>query len=351
MGRVVLVTGVAAPLGARAARRLAADPGIERVVGVDVLPPRDDLGDVRFVRADIRNPVIAKVLAVEDVDTVVHMSVAAGAGRAGGRAAVKESNVIGTMQLLAACQRSSSVRCLVLKSSTAVYGASARNPGSFVEDMAPRQLPLTGVAKDSAEVESYVRGFSRRRPDVAVTVLRWADVLGAGIDSHDSQLGQYLLLPLVPTVLGFDPRLQLLHPDDGLAVVNRAVVAGPAGTYNVAGTGVLTLSQMLRRLGRVTVPVPARGVGTVGQALRRTSDLELSSDQVALLTHGRVVDTTALRKSFGYEPGWTTAATVEDFAETTGRGPLDARRIRSVEQRLVSAYAAATSARGGAADG
>src|SRR5687768_15569650 len=114
MGRVVLVTGVAAPLGARAARRLVDDAGIERVVGVDVLPPRDDLGDVRFVRADIRNPVIAKVLAVEDVDTVVHMSVVAGAGRAGGRAAVKETNVIGTMQLLAACQRSSTVGNLVL---------------------------------------------------------------------------------------------------------------------------------------------------------------------------------------------------------------------------------------------
>ena len=350
MGRVVLVTGVAAPLGARAARRLVDDPGIERVVGVDVLPPRDDLGDVRFVRADIRNPVIAKVLAVEDVDTVVHMSVVAGAGRAGGLAAVKETNVIGTMQLLAACQRSSTVGNLVLKSSTAVYGASAHDPGLFVEDMPPRQLPLSGYAKDSAEVESYVRGFARRRPDVAVTVLRWADVLGAGIDSHDSQLGQYFRLPLVPTVLGFDPRLQLLHPDDGLAAVHQAVVVMRPGTYNVAGPGVLTLSQILRRLGRATVPVPAQGVGTVGQALRRASDLELSSDQVALLTHGRVVDTTALRDRFGYEPRWSTAATLEDFAEATGRGPLDARRIRSVEQRLVAAYAAARGPRGGTHD-
>ena len=85
MGKVVLVTGVSRDLGRRFARRLAAEPGVDRVIGVDAVPPRDDLGDVSFVRADIRNPVIAKVIAKEDVDTVVHMSVIATPGSAGGR--------------------------------------------------------------------------------------------------------------------------------------------------------------------------------------------------------------------------------------------------------------------------
>ncbi|MGH3368955.1 MAG: NAD-dependent epimerase/dehydratase family protein, partial [Nocardioidaceae bacterium] len=103
MGRVVLVTGVSGDLGGRFARRAAAHPDVERVIGVDVVPPRGDMGEVRFVRADIRNPVIAKVIAAEEVDTVVHMSVIATPGTAGGRSSMKELNVIGTMQLLAAC--------------------------------------------------------------------------------------------------------------------------------------------------------------------------------------------------------------------------------------------------------
>jgi UDP-glucose 4-epimerase len=348
MGRVVLVTGVADPLGFRAARLLVDDPGIERVVGVDVLPPRGDLGGVRFVRADIRNPVIAKVLAVDDVDTVVHMSMGATSGRAGGRSSLKETNVIGTMQLLAACQRSDGVRNLVVKSATAVYGASARDPGLFTEDTPPRRLPQSGYAKDCSEVEGYVRGFSRRRPDVSITVLRWADVLGADVDSP---LGQYLRLPVVPTVLGHDPRLQLLHPEDALAVVTRAAVTDLPGTYNVAGGGVLTLSQMLRRLGRASLPVPGVGVGPVGQALRRTSRLDLTPDQVALLTHGRVVDTTAVRDRFGYVPQWSTAATLGAFASAVGRGPLDTDRIQSVERRLADVYATARASLGGGSDG
>ena len=77
-GRVVLVTGVSRDLGRRFAVAAAADPAVvSRVIGVDVIPPRGDLGDVSFVRADIRNPVIAKIIAKEDVDTVVHMSVIA----------------------------------------------------------------------------------------------------------------------------------------------------------------------------------------------------------------------------------------------------------------------------------
>src|SRR3954451_24454339 len=105
MGRIVLVTGVSNGLGGRFARRIASDPRVEKVIGVDVVPPRRDLGAVRFVRADIRNPALAKLIAGEDVATVVPASVAASASQVGGRMSMKEHNVIGSMQLLAACQR------------------------------------------------------------------------------------------------------------------------------------------------------------------------------------------------------------------------------------------------------
>src|SRR3954451_18215537 len=139
MGRVVLVTGVCRDLGGRFARRIVDDPSVERVVGVDVVPPRHDLAGVRFVRADIRNPVIAKVIAAEGVDTVVHLGVIATRSGAGGRSGMKEINVIGTMQLRAARQKPRGVERLVVKSPARVYGSSSRDPAMFTEEMAPRR--------------------------------------------------------------------------------------------------------------------------------------------------------------------------------------------------------------------
>ena len=163
MGRVVLVTGVARDLGRRFARQLAAAPDVDRVIGVDISPPRGDLGSVSFARADIRNPVIAKVIMREQVDTVVHMSVLPSVAAGGG--AAKELNVIGTMQLLAACQQSPDLEHFVLKSSTAVYGSSSRDPAMFSAD---RFHPSSaGYAAIAAALTHAVVSAARSRRDGA----------------------------------------------------------------------------------------------------------------------------------------------------------------------------------------
>ncbi|GAA5144863.1 NAD-dependent epimerase/dehydratase family protein [Nocardioides marinquilinus] len=309
--RVVLVTGVSRDLGRRCARAIAEHPSVRRVIGVDVVPPRGDAGDVSFVRADIRNPVIAKVIAKEDVDTVVHMSVIATPGSAGGRAAMKELNVIGTMQLLAACQKSPAVRDLVVKSTTTVYGASNRDPAMFTENMDPRGKPRSGYAKDVAEIEGYVRGFARRRSDCRVTMLRCANVIGPHVASP---LTSYFRLPVIPTVAGFDARLQFLHEDDLRAVLTHAAVTDVPGTFNVAGDGILMLSQAVRRLQRPSVKLPGPAVGSLGSVLRSARLADFSPEQQGFLTYGRGVDTTLMRSTLGFEPQYTTAEAFADFA-------------------------------------
>ena len=330
--RTVLVTGVSRDLGRTFARTLAGVPGVGRVVGVDVVPPRGDLGDVGFVRADIRTPVIAKVIAKEDVDTVVHMSVIATPGTAGGRNTMKELNVIGTMQLLAACQRSASLQHLVVKSTTTVYGASSRDPAMFTEEMQPRRAPRSGYAKDVAEIEGYVRGFARRRPDVRVTTLRCANVLGPDVVSP---LTSYLRLPVVPTVLGYDARLQVLHERDLYRVLQHAVGHEVAGTFNIAGDGILMLSQALRRLQRPTVSMPGFAVGRVGNLLRQARVADFSPEQLGFLTYGRGVDTTRMRAELGFEPTMTTAECFADFATTlTPTGGRTERVLATLAQAL-----------------
>jgi UDP-glucose 4-epimerase len=330
---VVLVTGVGGYLGANLAARLAANPDITRVIGVDTAPPPNNaLGGAEFVRADIRNPLIAKVISSAGVDTVVHASTPANPPGPSRRTLIKEMNVIGTMQLLAACQRSRTVRKLVVKSTAAVYGASSRSPAVFAEDDAPRDLPSSGYAKDAVEVEGYVRGFARRRPDVVVTTLRLANLIGPGVDTV---LTRYFALPFVPTVLGYDARVQLLHADDALAVLARATTEELPGVYNAGGDGVLMLSQAIRRAGRVPLPLPRTAIPAVTRVLGGSRLVDFSPDHIRYLNYGRVVDNTRLKTAFGYLLRWTTAEAFDDYVTGSGLRPLlDGRRLAGLERRL-----------------
>ncbi|WP_285497169.1 NAD-dependent epimerase/dehydratase family protein [Actinomadura sp. NBRC 104425] len=314
--RVVLVTGVSRFLGARVASTLQADPGIERVIGVDTVPPTTPLGRTEFVRVDIRTPSIAKVIASARVDTVVHLSLVT--AQSVPRSKVKELNVIGTMQLLAACQRSPDMRKLVVRSSAAVYGSSPMDPAVFTERDEPVEAPAHGYAKDAVEVEGYVRGLQRRRSDLTVSVLRFVNFLGPGVDSPFTR---YLRMPVVPTVLGFDPRLQFVHEDDGIEVLRRMTVEDHPGTFNVAGDGVLLLSQALRRAGRPFLPMPAQSLSVLGDMGRRfAGQTGFSPELLRLLMYGRVVDTSRLVAELSWRPKHSTEAAFAEFLSAHGMG-------------------------------
>ncbi|MCG5432318.1 SDR family oxidoreductase [Mycobacterium sp. MYCO198283] len=336
---VVLVTGACRFLGGFLTARLAQNPKIERVIAVDAAAPSKDLlrrmGRADFVRADIRNPFISKVIRNNDVDTVVHAAAASYAPSSGGRAALKELNVMGAMQLFAACQKAPSVRRVVLKSTSEVYGSHPRDPVVFTEDSLSRRPPRDGFAHDSIDIEGYVRGLGRRRPDIAVTILRLANMIGPAMDTA---LSRYLAGPVVPTVAGRDARLQLLHEQDALGALERATVAGRPGTFNVGADGIIMMSQAIRRAGRVPMPVPGFAVWAIDSLRKATRATELSREQIDYLSYGRVMDTTRMRAELGYIPKWTTAEAFDDYVRGRGLTPIiDPRWVRSLERRAVAA--------------
>lgn len=334
MGRVVLVTGVARALPAAVARALAADPRVDRVIGLDDVPevPVADLTGVDVVRADLRSPAVATVVQHTAPDVVVHLGMLDSPAAAGGRAAMKEINVIASMQLLAACQRSASVRRVVIGSTAAVYGSSPRDPALVVEDGDPAAAPHSGWGRDCLEVEGYARGLARRRPDVDVLALRPAELIGPGVRTP---LSEYLALPAVPTVLGFDPRLQFLHPHDAVAATVLAAFSRLSGAVNLAGDGVLLLSQAAHLAGRVTVPVASPLAGAVARTLSRTRVGEITADQQAFLRYGRALDTTRMRRELGFTSRWTTREAFADFVRARHlHGPVDPDTMASLRRGM-----------------
>lgn len=327
-GRRILITGVGTAIAAALARRLERRDDVAYLAGLDTREPAG-LGRTEFVRADLRSPLVTKVIESTGVDTLVHAGLLSMAGEAGGRGRMKEINVIGTMQLLAAAQKAPLLRQVVVRSTTAVYGNSHRNPSLLPEDaqVAPAK---SGYAKDAAELEGYTRGFARRRADVAVTILRLANTVGPTVSTP---LTKYFSLPVVPTLLGYDPRLQLLHEDDAVDVFEEAVINRRPGIYNVAGPGAMYLSQAVRIAGKPTLPVAKPLMPWLAGALRRAGLVDFSYDQLELLMYGRVGDIARLRERFGIVPRHTTREAFEDFVVSRDIQPVvDAEVVAALER-------------------
>jgi UDP-glucose 4-epimerase len=238
------------------------------------------------------------------------------------------------MQMLAACQKAPTVSKLVVRSTTAVYGSSPRDPAMFTEDIDAKGPPRGGYAKDAVEVEGYVRGFARRRPDVTVTMLRFANFLSPRIETP---LTRYFEMAMMPTVLGFDPRLQFLHVQDGLDVLQQASLEDHHGTFNVAGRGVLLLSQAIRRAGRVGVPVPQAAIGPLGALIRAAGASDFSPEQLNFLAHGRVVDIGKLERTFGWTPHYSTVEAFDDFVRGRNLSSvLSPENVKLAEQAVLA---------------
>lgn len=314
-GRRVLITGVSTRLGTALARRLERDPSVEYVAGLDVKPPRGRLERTDFIDADIRSQVIGKLIPQARVDTVVHNQIVRQPTSGLSPRAMHDINVMGTLQLLAACEQSDTIEAVVVRGSAGIYGAEPAAPQFYTEEMA-RLYPLrTRFQRDIGEIENYFEGYSRRHPHVVCTMLRYQPSLGPGTDS---QVTRYLAAAVAPTYLGFDPRLQFVHEHDGLEALCAAIKRPVRGPVNVAGDGTIGLTKMLRMAGKVSLPIPEPLFPAVVNTGRRVGMPAISPDFRRLLRYGRAVDITRLVDEVGYVPRYSAAEAIADYARHQG---------------------------------
>jgi UDP-glucose 4-epimerase len=298
---------VSNPLGAEVARRLA--PHVQYLFGCDVKDPISTLEEMDFVHADARQVAIGKLIRRLKVDTVVHLAVMVDSPR--DERSIHETDVIGTMNILAGCSApSGTVRRLIVKSSQAAYGAGPNDASFFSEEMTNPERLASSITRDLLDMEQLVSEFALRNESCQVTVLR----LGFRV-SEDTTLASYLSLPIVPTFAGFDPRLQLLHEDDAAEAIVRAVLGEHPGVFNVAAGGVVLLSQAIAIMGGTPAPILppyARWIGRL--ALRAMTRVKLPAHLADVIAYGSVMDCSRLEVAFGWKPAYTSREVMDGLA-------------------------------------
>jgi UDP-glucose 4-epimerase len=314
----ILVTGVSSFWGGRLAQALERDERVETIIGVSPEDPTLELERTEFVRVGTQHALLRRIVQAAEIDTVIDSRLVVDSIQASPRTA-HEINVIGTMNILAACGGPDSpVRKVIFKSSAHYYGCERDDPAFFTEAMQRPHAPRTRLESDIVEAENAVRGFAERNKDVTVTVLRFANGLGPELRTSHRDL---LSLPAIPCILGFDPRYQFVHEDDIVGCLEFVARNDVPGVYNCAGDGVLVLSEVADLLGKPLAPVlPPWGTGAAAGLARRVG-IRIPPEMVQQLKFGRGLDNRRL-KAAGYAYRYTTREAIQAHAEAMRLRPL-----------------------------
>jgi len=333
--RVILITGVSNLWGSSVAelllertKKLKLDSAAEsdpansnydyHIIGVDSTPIDQKLEGLDIIQTDIRNPLFSELLKNEEVDTVCHLDFRYSYPRS---EKVFDANVIGTMKLFAACAEAG-VRKIILKSSTMAYGANWDNP-SFLSEAQPIQgSKKYGYIRDLVEIESFCNGYCQSSPDMLITTLRFPGIVGP---RADTPMNNYLKLKLVPSLMGFDPMMQIIHEWDVIRALIHAIIDDYPGAYNVAAEGVFPLRGLIGRAGKLPLPVfhPLAYVTTDLLGVSRIPLSQIMPLDWDYLRYTWVADIKRMREVLKFVPEYSAKEAIQEFNRFTKLSRFD----------------------------
>lgn len=291
--RTVLIAGIADRWGTRLARRLSTRADLQ-LIGIDSRPPAEPAGKAETLILPLKGQQVAELLQRSRATVVVLPSLV-GELTATGAETAKQANVLGTLELLGACLRAG-VEQVIIRSSTLVYGPAIKNPAFLPERRPLAERLRTPWLRDLLEIEQVAAEFARNHPQLCLTILRFAAVVGGGVLNAQ---GAYFAQPAPQRATGFDPRVQVLHGDDALAAIEHAIDRPLAGPINLAADPPLPLSRALR-IARPPEPSPLDGLARLVATLQSGSSQPLFDPEY--LRYSCIADTTRMRGEFGFSP-------------------------------------------------
>jgi UDP-glucose 4-epimerase len=319
----VLVTGAAGYLGSNLVHSLAerrtrdGDPACIVASDVREVAAERRLAGVEYVALDVRAPGLAEVLAEHRIDTVVHLAAIVTPGPQSNRELEYSVDVLGTRNVLHACV-ASGVRRIVVTSSGAAYGYHADNPEWLTEDHPVRGNEAFAYSHHKRLVEEMLAEYRNTHPGLEQVVFRVGTILG---ETTRNQITALFERPRLIAIRGSKSPFVFIWDRDVAGAIEHAIFGGPAGIYNVAGDGALSIQEIAARLGKRCVTLPP---GLLRAALAVLHPLRLSQygpEQVDFLRYRPVLDNRRLKEVFGYVPQLTSAEVFELFRRSRGLGP------------------------------
>jgi UDP-glucose 4-epimerase len=303
----ILITGISGYLGNRLAESLAGRDEVGLIVGVDVAPMKKEYRNVVFHKTDIRSPEIAAIMKDSQIDTVLHLAFVVKPIH--NKKLMHDIDVNGTRNVLEGAL-SSGVKHVVAISSTLAYGAHRDNPLELTEDHPLRGNENYPYGHNKALVDVMMQEFAKNHPEMTITILRPCTVFGPSVDNYVSRM---LFMPVVVSIIGYDPDVQLVHEDDFVNACLCAMDKKIPGAFNIAGDGALCTSAIASLIGTTVIPLPKWTIYPLLEVLWRLHlpGIEVNRGYLDYIRYPFVASTLRAKRELGFKPKHTALETLE----------------------------------------
>ena len=299
----VLVTASGSDLGRVLCRTLHREFD---VLGIDTRAFPDRPKDVEHVEMDLRRKAAQALIKKRRPEFVVHIGPMHDDRRQTRGAALLEA----TATLLSLVESIGATKLVVI-SSASLYGPSPTSAAFLTED-----APLLGGQHhprmaDAIAVDMMVQSFFWKSPSTETVIVRPVHVIGPHLDNAISRL---LRQSRAPTMLGFDPMLQLIHEDDLCAAIVLALKPGVRGVFNLPGGTQAPLSRILEACDIGSVPLPGPLLSALAIRLRRLRLARIDPADLVHLKYACLVDGSRAHDAMGFAPRWSLKDALQSVA-------------------------------------
>jgi len=312
-----VITGGSGYIGTRLTEHLVRRRETERIVIVDVKPPRFPQAKVEFHRLDVRDRgAVNTLLEREQPDALVHLAFILNPMR--DEATMYDIDVNGTLNVLDAAAAAGTQQVLVTSSTTA-YGAWPDNPPLIDEDFVQRGQPDFAYARDKTEADRLCRLWAAEHPDRTMTIVRPCIVLGPHVENYIVRAWDtdpFVRLRGVP-----DQPVQFVHEDDVAEAIAGLLEGGHGGAFNVTGDGTMTWGETAEVAGLKTRTMHLGLVTKLNGFLwnRGVKSVESPPGNLNFIRFRWVCSNAKLKSTLGWEPKHTSRETFEETMRARGK--------------------------------
>jgi UDP-glucose 4-epimerase len=284
-----------------------------------------------YRRGDVLDRAAVEEL-VDGADVVVHLAFLI----VGGLKETERINLEGSRNVFEASV-AAGARRLLYASSVAAYGFRDDNPPLLTEDLPARGTDRHYYSAQKAELERALAAALDRTSTSGYVfrpcVVAGPDALALVRNIPYLQLSERLpggVLRALGGVPGLRPVLpdpgiefQLVHHDDVASALKAAALGrGTPGVYNLAGPGVLTMSDVARALGWYSLPLPERAIDAAAGLVASLPLVPAEAQWIEALRRPVLMDSARARRELRWRPRHDALETLQSMVAAARAGHL-----------------------------